>query len=145
MSPSEPESKPPAGPPVPILKAMLIADLAIREEGTGKVSLIGIFEQISAVSFPVRHPTLSVYVKMTDAEGTYDIAIELLRLDDATRLGEGRGTLEAPDRMAVGEIIVRLDNLIFPAAGLYEFRLLANRRYLGSKSFRVVKSVPSGG
>jgi len=121
---------------------MLIADTAIREEGTGKVSLIGIFEHINALGFPTRHPILSVYVKMTDAEGTYDLTLELIRLDDATKIGEGRGIVKAVDRMAVGEIVFRLDNLTFPAAGLYEFRLLANGRYLGSKSFRVVELTP---
>jgi hypothetical protein len=33
-------------PPPPVINALLICDVAIREEGTGKVSLIGIFEDI---------------------------------------------------------------------------------------------------
>jgi hypothetical protein len=47
--------------PHPVFKAMLICDQAIREEGTGKTSLIGIFEQIGARRFPVRHSSLAVY------------------------------------------------------------------------------------
>ncbi len=68
--------------PHPTLNAMLLCDHTIREHGTGKVSLIGIFENISAARFPVVHRSLSVYAKLVDAEGEYTIRLELLRLDD---------------------------------------------------------------
>ena len=116
---------------------MLIADAAIREEGTGKVSLIGIFEQVNAAAFPCRHPALTVYAKMTDAIGTYDVGLELVYLDRETRIGEGQMTVEALSRLVAAEVIFRLSNLTFPAPGRYEFRLTANGRHVGSKSFAV--------
>ena len=124
---------------------MLIADSAIREEGTGKISLLGIFEEVRAPDFPVMHPMLAVYVKMPDAEGTYRFVLELVRLDDATKIGEGRGDFQARDRMAAGELVFRLHNLLFPAPGLYEFRLLADEHWLGGKTFRVMKTESPGG
>ena len=63
--------------PHPSLNAMLLCDHTIREHGTGKVSLIGIFENISAARFPVVHRALSVYAKLVDAEGEYAIRLEL--------------------------------------------------------------------
>ena len=71
--------------PHPAYSAMLICDMAIREEGTGKVSLIGIFENVSATVFPARHPLLCVYCKLTDAQGDYAFRLELVR---AFRAGE---------------------------------------------------------
>jgi len=132
-----------AVPPVPIVNAMLIADLAIREEGTHKVSLIGIFENLRASRFPFRHPTMALYVKMTDAQGEYDMRIELLRLDDATRVVEARTDFHVLDRMKAAELVFVLNNLAFPEPGHYEFRLAANGRHVGSKSF-VVELHPSG-
>jgi len=52
---------------------MLICDNAIREEGTGKVSLIGIFEQVRSDTFPFGLFSLAVYVKVTDAQGDYNL------------------------------------------------------------------------
>lgn len=124
---------------------MLIADSAIKEERTGKISLIGIFEQIRAPEFPVLHATLSVYVKMTDAQGAYNIVLELVRLDDAVRIGEARGVLHARDRMAASELVFRLQNLVFEVEGLYEFRLFSDGRWPGGKTFRVVRTNGAGG
>ena len=91
------------------------------------------------------HPTLFVYAKMTDAEGTYDFLLELIHLDQAAKIAELGLKVHAPDRMAVGELILRLDNLVFPSSGFYEARLLADGRYLGSKTFSVVPSSVTGG
>lgn len=140
-----PEGKAAASGPLPFLSAMLIADLAIREEGTGKASLIGIFENVNAQSFPYRHNSLVVYAKMTDAEGPYDFTLELIRLEEATKIAEATVSAKAPDRMGVGELVLSLTNLVLPAPGLYEFRLLANGRHVGSKTFRVIQSKPLGG
>lgn len=65
VAPGQPSS---AGrvPPHPVCNAFLICDYAIREEGTGKVSLVGVFENINARSFPVTHGLLCVYAKLTD-------------------------------------------------------------------------------
>lgn len=48
--------------PHPSLNAMLLCDHTIREQGTGKVSLIGAFENISAAHFPLVHRAPSVYL-----------------------------------------------------------------------------------
>ena len=47
----------------PHLNAMLICDTVITEVGTNKKSLIGLFENISASSFPA-YPSLSVFVNL---------------------------------------------------------------------------------
>lgn len=125
--------------------AMLIADLAIRDERTHKVSLIGIFENIRAQSFPCQHGSLTVYSKVTDAQGTYDFRLELIHLDKAQRIAEVPVKGEVPNRLGTGEIVVTIGGLVFPHPGLYEFRLSANGRYVGSKTIRVEKQLPTGG
>ena len=128
--------------PHPVLNAMLICDLAIREEGTGKVSLIGIFENIGASQFPISQ-RLCVYVKLVDAEGEYEIRLELVRIEDLQILGQGqfRGTFQ--DRMTPAEIAFDLA-LSFDRPGRYEFRLHANNKWVASKSFSVVQVAPPG-
>lgn len=128
--------------PHPVFNAMLICDLAIREEGTGKTSLIGIFEEINTARLPARHPSLAVYAKVTDAQGDYALRLQLVRLEDLMTIGEGRAQVTVTDRRAPTEITFTLGGLVFERAGEYEFRLYANDRFVGQKSFGVVHLVP---
>jgi hypothetical protein len=119
---------------------MLLCDLTIREHGTGKISLIGVFEHISAGRFPVVHRALSVYAKLTDAEGDYTIRLDLVRLDDNQLIAQGTLKATFADRMSPGELIFNLENLALERPGHYEFRLYAEDRFVASKSFGVMQS-----
>jgi hypothetical protein len=121
---------------------MLLCDHTIREAGTGKVSLIGVFENISAARFPVVHRALSVYAKLADAEGEYAIRLELLRLDDGHVLAQGALKAAFADRMAAGELVFALEHLRFERPGRYEFRLYADDRFVAGKTFTVVAATP---
>lgn len=122
---------------------MLLCDLTIREHGSGKISLIGVFENISAARFPVVHRALSVYAKLTDAEGDYTIRLELLRLDDSHLVAQGTLKATFADRMSPGELIFNLENLGLERPGRYEFRLYAEDRFVAGKSFTVIQSGPA--
>jgi uncharacterized protein DUF6941 len=132
-------------PPHPVLRAMLTCDYTIRDAATGKVSLIGIFEAIQASDFPVLHPTLCVYVNMSDLAGQYSLRLEFLRVEDNVALGRGDMTVAFADRMRPAEVIFDFRNLAFERAGRYEFRLTANDRYVGSKLFDVVRATAGPG
>jgi len=127
-----------------MLNAMLVCDVAIREEGTGKISLIGIFENVRALSFPVLHPQLTVYVKLTDAAGQYQLCLELVQLESANIIGR-ETPFTARDRMGSTELVFELHNLTFNAPGLYSFNLYANDRLVESKTFTAIHLKPSGG
>jgi hypothetical protein len=129
--------------PHPSLNAMLLCDHTIREQGTGKVSLIGIFESISAARFPVVHRALSVYAKLGDAEGEYVIRLELVRLDDNHVVAQGSLRAVFADRMTPSELIFALENLGLERAGRYEFRLFADERFVAGKSFTVLQATPA--
>jgi hypothetical protein len=124
---------------------MVICDQAIREEGTGKISLIGIFENIHAGFFPIRHPSMAVYVQISDAQGEYDLRLELVRLDDMMTIGRGQGRASIGNRLQPSDILFNLLLLEFQRPGVYEFRLFANSRHLASKSFRVIKFEQAAG
>jgi hypothetical protein len=117
---------------------MLLCDHTIREHGTGKVSLIGIFENISAPRFPVVHRALSVYAKLVDAEGDYALRLELVRLEDGHVVAQGTLRATFADRMTPAELIFALENLGLERPGRYEFRLHANERFVAGKTFVVV-------
>ena len=144
MSDEQAEPRPTPSAFHPSCLAMLVADTAIREQGTGKVSLIGIFDHIRAVGFPVSHGQLVVYARITDAEGHYEFRLQLVRLDDDLAIGEGVVQAEVSDRLAARAVIFDLRGLRFECSGRYEFRLQANGRYVGGCPFAVVQMQEEG-
>ena len=130
-------------PPTPSLAAMLVCDTTIRDIETGKVSLIGVFERIVTPAFPATHGSLSVYAKIADAEGEYAFRLELRHLPTLQLVGQ----VETPpaqvkDRLESQELIFRVDHLVLPAPGRYEFRLFANGHFVGQKAFEASTPPP---
>ena len=121
---------------------MLVCDQAIREVGTNKVTLVGIFEGISSSAFPFDWMRgVTVYARLTDAQGVYDMRIELVRLlEDEEAVGGEDFQETVEDRMRVQEIIMAFGRIRFEHPGKYEFRLFANDRYLGGAVLDVVHS-----
>lgn len=127
----------------PVVKAFLICDYVIHEQDTNKKSCIGIFHQINAPSFPCRHGQLSVYANLTNALGEYAFKLSLVHLRDDKEIGSGSTPkLTIPDRLQTAELAFRLQNIVFPHPGKYEFRLEANDRVIATKEVAVL---PVGG
>lgn len=130
--------------PHPSLNAMLICDLALQEGATGKTSVVGVFEHISAHQFPARCGFVFVYVKLTDAQGEYRCRLELVRLEDLAVIGRGALGATFGDRMVPAELVFQIGGLAFERPGAYEFRLYANDRWVGSKILRVIQAPDPG-
>jgi hypothetical protein len=130
-------------PPRPRFNAMLICDQTIREEGTGKISLIGIFAAIRTDRFPIVHSSLSVYLNVGDAQGAYRLRLELLRADTLQKIGRGEANVEVIDLRLPAEFVFDLRGLVFDVPGRYQFDLYANDEHVGSKSFQVLDSKQS--
>ena len=96
--PAEPHPIVPT-PSHPALNAMLICDVAFQDEASGKTSLIGVFETVTAFQFPARHGRLCVYAKLTDAQGEYRLRLELVRLEELKVVGRGQLGATFADRM----------------------------------------------
>lgn len=129
--------------PSPKANAMLICDYVITEQGTNKKSLIGIFEHINVNRFPCVHHSLSVYIKMTEGQGTYRFRLELVDLKDNKTVGGGEipRDIQINNPLMAHELVFNLKGLKFQHAGDYEFRIYANENILGQKTF-VVSEMP---
>ncbi len=114
------------------MQAMLCADMAIREVGTHKVTLVGIFDQIVGPEFPLTwHSPIAVYVRILDADGTYQIRLELVRVDDEQAIGRLDGQATIADRLAATELLFNLPpGITFERPGRYEVRLFANGHFV---------------
>ena len=126
--------------PTPVLKAMLICDQVIRDGETNKASLIGLFDNILAHTFPTTHPMLTVYARIADAEGEYNFKLELINLENNQKVGEETVTSEVGDRMIMQDLVFRVHGLRFESPGNYEFRLFADSQFVGHHSFQVTQA-----
>jgi len=132
--------------PLPIVHAILICDMVIREAGSNKHSAIGIFTDVYGTQFPLTLNPLAVYACLTDALGTYQLSVELVDLNENRILGRVDGlTLQAKEKLQTHDFGIRFVNTAFPKPGTYEFRLLADGRMLSSKKLRVRKLDPKVG
>jgi hypothetical protein len=126
--------------PTPSIKALLVCDAVAQESGTGKKSILGLFNYINVGSFPCSHPQMAVYFCIVDAEGLYNFRLELVRLNTDEIIAKGEfGPLEVKDRFQVLDASITLRGLIFPEEGKYEYRLFANGTFLESKELTLKK------
>jgi len=123
----------------PVVKAFLVCDTIIHDAQTNKRSLIGVFHDLGSTQFPAVHPNLWIYANLTDAKGKYDFEFRLLDVTRNALVGGAKPPpIEIGDPRQTAEFSAQLRNLTLPAAGVYEFHLLANNELIATKAIRVV-------
>jgi hypothetical protein len=102
----------------PVLAHTILCD-DVRQEVGGKFSLMGLFEGISAQSFPVTHPRFAIWNEWTGGRGEFTARIRLLAPDRRTVLSESASRFSLfSESQRHRDISVRF-NTVFPAPGTY--------------------------
>jgi|SRR5882672_2130214 len=115
---------------VPVLVAALVCDVAVMDPTTGKKSLIGVFDRLNVGTFPTSHQ-MSLYLKVADAQGHYDIEVRFQKAG-GTPIAGATMKLDAPDRLLSQDVYLAFPPLPIPEEGRYEFQVFANSIYLGA-------------
>ncbi len=115
--------------------AVLVCDTAATDPTTGKKSLLGIFDVVNVGRFPTQRP-VTLYIKVTDAEGLYKVRMPYVQVGTGEVLGQAEGELIVDDRLTAADVLVPFPPLPIPSAGRYEFQVWANSMFLGSTSIR---------
>jgi len=126
--------KKPSGPlsqVIPVLTGPIVCDVAAREPTTGKWSLIGIFQNVWASKFPTTRP-MTVYIRLADGEGRYDINVKFVRTEDGAQIAEAGLGAEIASRLDSADIAVPFPPLEFSGPGMYEFQVWVNSSFLGA-------------
>lgn len=107
-----------AGTTRPTLLYTILCD-DVRQELGGKFSLMGLFESISAPTFPVTHPRFAIWNEWSGGRGEFTARIRLLAPDRRTMLSESESRLSLfSEGQRHRDISIRL-NTVFPAPGTY--------------------------
>jgi hypothetical protein len=125
----------------PYVLAMIICDSVYIDPTTSKRSLLGIFSDIIAPSFPVNIAHFMLYAVFTDGHGTTPIKI---RLVDANELRDPIVDQDSEvifhDPRMMADLIFGMVGLGFPEPGEYRLQLLCCGTLLMER--RIVCSLP---
>ena len=117
--------------------AVLLCDGVVIDPDTGKKTLVGVFDRVVCRSFPAFYP-LTIYVKLTDAEGVYRFRLDYVRIGAERALDSHEmEPTTISDRLASYELITRAA-LSIPGPATFEVRIYANARYLARATFEAV-------
>jgi hypothetical protein len=120
--------------PPPVLLSVIICDQVIQDRHTGKNTLVGVFDNISAMQFPAQHPWLTIFCQLTNGRGEIPFTIKLVDVgEDDKVLGEKTETVKFVDVRQVRNLIFNIGGIIFPHQGEYRFQIYVNREFLGER------------
>lgn len=126
----------------PMLLALILCDHTIREEGTQKLSLVGTFNSLFARKFPCVHPSLSVYLALTDGHGKVPCRLRMTSLATDKELFSLPGEIDFKDPNGVAEMVFQLERLRFESSGLYALEFLTRDELLGTRKLQVGRTPP---
>jgi hypothetical protein len=123
---------------MPSLVSLLICDQVIDDKLTHKKSAIGIFNTILVPKMPTAIQHMAILAALTEISGRVNLELRLIRDADNEVLFSGKGAVEAPDPLAVVDLLFALRGVRIPEPGAYAFELLCGAAILGRRRFRVM-------
>jgi hypothetical protein len=121
----------------PTLVSFLICDQVIDDKLSNKKSAIGIFNTIIVPKVPAVIHQMAILASVTEIAGRVELEIRLVRDTDNAVLFSGKGRVEAPDPLAIVDLLFAMQGLKIPEAGQYAFEILSGAALLGRRRFQV--------
>ena len=125
--------------PPPLIDALILCKYVHFEEGNPRnFTLVGCFSKLLVESFPAT-PFFYVYAALTNALGETTIRIAVERLDTGEEIDTYQIPLRFPDKLAMGQLSLRIKDCIFPFDGWYQVTLYADGQWLAQRRLKVTK------
>jgi hypothetical protein len=122
----------------PHLNFTLLCD-DVRQEMGGKISLMGIFENVYAPLFPAIHPRLATVNEWSDGIGEFDAILRIVAPDRKTILREAATRLKLVDaRYRHRDISIHL-NIEFREPGTYWIESYLDGMLVNSVPLQVIQ------
>lgn len=124
----------------PKVNALVVSQDATKDPRTGRLDLIGVIETARSPQFPIRFDGLTVFVSLTNLQGSYRLAIEVVDLEKdekLTSVAQG-GPFTWNDPTKVWTEVARVGPFEVEHPGRFACRLLLNDDYLHEVVFSVV-------
>jgi hypothetical protein len=127
--------------PDPTALALLLCEQVIVDQYSRNPSPIKIFTGLAVERFPSDPQRFSVFAALTDSEGDGRLELRAIRLDTGDQFYAQQFPVHFPDRATVINVNIRVRNIRFPVAGLYEFLLLVDGSLVAQRKLRVYSAI----
>ena len=110
----------------------------------GKLSVLGIFRNISVSSLPAQHPRMYVVAVLGLDPGPHDVVVRLMKPDGSPAMADvPRISVQASGGQDVN-VIVELNNLSFQGYGTHRFDLEVDGSTVGSLPVGISQMTAAG-
>jgi hypothetical protein len=129
---------------IPLKTILFLAADYANTTPDGKLNVMGVFNQIYSHSFPTRHSSMFLVIKLGAELGEYgqtrDISIRLYDPDGTSLIDQsGQVQIPQPEKGIKPEInlILELKDVIFPIPGPYQFVIFIDGDHKGDLTVHV--------
>lgn len=126
----------------PSLVSLLVCDQVIDDKLSNKKSAIGLFNSVLVPAVPTRIHQLAVMATLTEISGRTPLQLRLMRDEDNNVLMHTNGHVDAPNPLAMVDLVFAMQGVPIAKAGQYAFELLSRDELLGRRRFQVVIGRP---
>lgn len=130
--------------PPPKCKAILLCNQAIVDARTGKISIIGVFEDFYLDQMPGTTWPFTVFMQLTDGIGTYEIWVEIQDLQEGAVIARSlTATVRWEERLVKANLLIPVPPLPVEHTGAYDLVVFANKQELDRQQFTVHQRPPN--
>lgn len=123
----------------PSIIALVVCDNIYVEQG-GKTALVGLFNSISASTFPAMHSRLAIFVSLTGVRPKTTAKLDIVFGETDQPIVEATGGFgKEINPLTVVDMTFILRNVIFPQPGPYFIRFFGNEHPLATRPFAVLQ------
>jgi hypothetical protein len=123
--------------PVPTLLELVICELVIVEQGSGRVSKINSINDLSAGGFPYDPGRFCVYAVLTGSVGKGDVMLQVTHLPTDQEVYAWMDRIEFVDRFEEVQVLVEPSAFAYPQPGEYLFALYVDADLIASRRVHV--------
>ena len=124
--------------PTPSAIGLTICDQILIEEGTRRISLIGVSGAIRLSDFPAVAPPFGVFSVLTGGRGDGTLALTITQVETDEEIYRWQHAIRFADRLANVHVVFRIRGCRFPAPGLYLVTLLVDSEWVAQRRIRII-------
>jgi len=122
-------------------KVIYVCDEVLRDPASGKISFLGIFDDIVAPpgsDYPFRLGRMCVVAQLVGGSGPLPVHVEIVEGVTQNLIRQsGPFTIQLPSRHQIVTVCVRLLNMDFPGLGVYFVELYSQGAFLDDRILRL--------
>ncbi|HTB22943.1 MAG TPA: hypothetical protein VK914_09570 [bacterium] len=96
----------------------------VRREDNGKLMLIGLFEILGGLDFPLAYPGMAVVNRWCNGEGEFKQRVRMVDSKNRVLVETSENVLRLADMRATFTAVTLLRNVVFPEPGHYSVEIL---------------------